>query len=70
MELKLTDSWEQKMRAAWEHFSAGDETYDYSVVRLPMLESWKRSRASGVNPYSCGRSVNHPNVKELLNENR
>lgn len=50
MELKLTDSWEQKMRAAWEHFSAGDETYDYSVVRLPVLESWKRSRASGVNP--------------------
>ena len=70
MELKLTDDWEQKMRVAWEHFSAGDETYDYSVVRLPVLESWKRSRASGVNPYSCGRSVNHPNVKELLNENR
>ena len=40
------------------------------MVRLPVLESWKRSRASGVNPYSCGRSVNHPNVKKLLNENR
>lgn len=56
MNRKYDNDYQKKLRLAWEKFINYEE-FDYSFIRPEILESWKRSRAAGVNPYGSSRSI-------------
>lgn len=70
MELEKGKTSARAIHTAWEHFIASDTEYDYSAVRPAVLASWKRSQQYKIDPYSTGRSIDHPNVKTLLQNNQ
>lgn len=56
MNRKYDNDYQKKLRLAWEKF-INYEDFDYSFIRPEILDSWKRSRASGVNPYGSSRNI-------------
>lgn len=56
MNRKYDNDYQKKLRLAWEKF-INYEDFDYSFIRPEILNSWKRSRASGVNPYGSSRNI-------------
>lgn len=58
----------EKIYACWQEFVATGKIQDDSPVRQIILESWKRSREFGLDPYACKRLFK--DLKVLREENR
>ncbi|MBQ9015481.1 MAG: sigma-54-dependent Fis family transcriptional regulator [Firmicutes bacterium] len=56
---EYTKNYQEALHDLWLHFIRGEEA-DYSVVRPEILDSWKRSRDAGVNPYEPMRRILSP----------
>lgn len=59
------------LKREWERFIKED-TYDESVVRTEIAESWKRCKSAGVDPYGgvCRKVLKGKELDELLEDNR
>lgn len=69
MNRKYDNDYQKKLRIAWEKF-INYEDFDYSFIRPEILDSWKRSRASGVNPYGSSRNIlNTESLNIKINSN-
>ncbi len=54
-----SSDYQQQLKTAWEHFIENKD-YDYSFIRSEILESWKRSRSTGINP----KEINYKNLSQ------
>lgn len=50
-----SQEYQSQLKKAWSHF-INNRDFDYSCVRPEILESWKRSKQSGVNPVEINYS--------------
>ena len=63
------DSYQNSLLTAWQHF-INNEEYDDSFIPAEVLDSWKRSRDAGVDPYGIIHDILSPDELNIkINNN-